>query len=178
MNTDMERQLRAHVAHGSGLATDAVIPGNDAGHEPQLPYASVLLVDEQDLCLPMTIWHEGRMAYDVPRRAVLSVSWYGQQSQDMADRFALWCYGPVAQQYEYAGGYRVKRPLDVTQLDEVVQGNWERRRQVDMTVEYTGRLDYSVPTADRFSLDIQSAYIDADCACAVRSADFDLQVTE
>ena len=90
--TALERTLRAYVAQGSGLDPHHVIPGNDPGHRPAKPYASLLLREDRRRGYPIRRQLPNTtMTTDlVYRQAQFSLQFWGDGAGVHAEAFDLW----------------------------------------------------------------------------------------
>lgn len=134
----IERVVRAYVAEGSGLASAAVIPGNDSGPSPTEPYATVLLVaSRQDGVNPARCRVEGgevRATVLSSIESTWSVQWYREGSRDRARAFRLWADSPLGVLDAGRRGLTFRRCSDVRQIDEIVSETWEERAGLDLVV--------------------------------------------
>lgn len=135
--------VRRIVADGSGLASSAVIPGNDPHPAPQHMYATVLLIAS---------WSDGG-AFETPTfdeeghaHALLvvgsrfSVQWYRQGAVQAAQRFRLWSETQDGADAMIGRGLLYERCGEVRRIDYVISSNFEERAGLDLTVRHVQRL--------------------------------------
>ena len=176
--SEFERTLRAFVAAGSGLATDHVIPGNDRGPRPGMPYASLLLSDDPRLAYPVRYQQPGdEMTTTVSyRRAAYSLQFYRDGAVDLARAFLRFAESEIGLTVAedgilrrdangdvigaaLDGGFRVVQtpPLSVQRLDEITGDEFEERALVDLLIDYADTSDQPTGQIDQFD-----CYVDYD----------------
>ena len=161
MPVEMERNIRAIVARGSGLASSDVIPGNDAGPRPIAPYATLLLVDDPRRGYPIKTPDIASMTRSTQhRRAIYSLQFYRKGAVDNALSFVTYIESDNgltdAQDNEIrfvfpAGGMQFQR------LDGIVGDSYEERAIVEngrLMVDYVHITDQDTGTIDTFNGDI------------------------
>ena len=150
--TDVQHQIRAYVAKGSGIPARRVIPGNDIGPRPDEPYASVLVVEDhieiptQERYRPNPGDSEETIIDAVQtRRARLSIQFFRENTDvDIgayagARNFSSWIETATGKQAADVAGFRIDGPVTVRRLDELVASNWEQRAGVELEVLYRYR---------------------------------------
>ena len=176
--SEFERTLRAFVAEGSGLATDHVIPGNDRGPRPGMPYASLLLSDDPRLAYPVRYQQPGdEMTTTVSyRRANYSLQFYRDGAAGRARDFCVFAESEIGLTMAedgilrrdangmvigpaLDGGFRVVQtpPLSVQRLDEITGDAFEERAVVNLVIDYAHTADQPTGQIDAFE-----CYVDYD----------------
>ena len=92
MSRTLERAVRLFVAIGADLDRHFVIAGNSPGQRPNVPYASVLLIEDKRKGYPVFRQLEaGRTSNLFYRQAKFSLQFYRPGAVDLAERFDNWC---------------------------------------------------------------------------------------
>ena len=158
--TALERNIRAHVARGSGLSSAFVIPGNDHGPQPQELHCSVLVVDDTQRGqggiteIGATGGGPYTQRYDVDRRATVSVQWWRTGALETARRFANWLDTQAGLDSENGLGIRLQPPFRIKNLTDVLAGEMEARSSMDLIVDYGHRAVTTMPAVEIFGLEV------------------------
>ena len=138
---DIERAVRAFVAEGSGIAAKLVIRGNDEddGKAPDELFATVLLIDDREVGLPILSYaHAEGIQVRSVRRAVYSVQWFLKGAQEAADNFIMWASSGLGRSPRFS----IQR-LHVRQRDTIITSAWEDRAQMDLAINYWLTANYA-----------------------------------
>ena len=138
---ELARRVRRFVADGTGLDSKWVIPGNDDGTRPEVPYASVLLVEDTgEGHADMTYRPDDTIMYGHTQRiAWYSVQFYRKGASVLALRLASWVETQTGLDRAESYGFSVADeglPLTPRRLDDEVDSQWEERVVVDLRVAY------------------------------------------
>ncbi len=148
--TALERNIRAHVARGSGLSLQSVIPANDHGPQPQELHCSVLVVEDiqrgQGGLTELGPVNSGGYSQrqDVDRRAQVSVQWWRAGAVEAANRFANWLDSQESLDSENGLGLRLQPPFKIRNVSNVLAGEMEARAAMDLVIDYGFRATRSV----------------------------------
>ena len=134
---ELETAVRSYVAAGSGLQSEAVIPGFDNGPAPETLYASVLLIHQDIQGVPVTVFDGGAEARTVATmRGRYSVQWFRRGARNAALSFAIWASSPEGREAADTRKLTYIRVSDIHQLDELVSEAWEQRAGLDLDLGY------------------------------------------
>ena len=153
MLKEMQINLRAFVAEGSGLESKNVIPANDSNPVPLDPFATVLVVDETDRSYFDRIERDTNFTYtnnertgvedtdiredlSVQRRARVSVQFMRRGAVDNLDDFILFIGSTDSLILEEGYGFRTQMPYEQRRLDTVISDRYEERAGIDLVVDY------------------------------------------
>jgi len=148
---ELERIMRAFVSEGSGIASDAVIPGNDNAPAPKGLYATVLqmanaqvgidakkyiTVDGDDTVIDTKVngW----------RIATYSVQFYRTGARDAAKAFRQYAHTPLGELFLQKNNLGWKQSGDVIQLDNKINGKYEERAALEIEVRFNETLTQQV----------------------------------
>ena len=141
---DFERNLRAWIASGSGLASSQVIPAEEENQPPapQGLYASVQLITPVVRGLPFTRLDlnaddnlEERKVAVVRDR--YSVQWHRAGATDAARLFTVWASSAAGLQAAAERDFVFHRVGETRTIDEIISGKWEERALVEVDVGYS-----------------------------------------
>ena len=140
---NFEAGLRAWVAAGSGLDPKFVQPGNTVQPAPNVPYATVLLVQPAQPGRPSqrrTVNADGDIEVVTRARIIdrYSVQFFRDGARDNSRRFSVWAYSPEGQQWAKSGAhpFSLMRVVSLTQIDGIISEDYEPRDGVMIDVGY------------------------------------------
>ena len=149
---DLERKVRAHIAAGSKLPTENILPGNDPGPRPHNAFATCLLMTDRN------IGYAGDKVVETEdnteelvkhvRASIFSIQWYRRGATERALEFVGWADTDIAKQKENIAGFRIQYPLQPRRMDELIDDQYGGRASLDLHLHYsrttvvdTGRID-------------------------------------
>ena len=142
LQNEIDKNVRRYVASGSGLAGEAVIPGNDNAPAPNGAYASVLLVNKiNDGLAGNDNTSAANDSVDVATGEVINynylVQFYrsngGKDVQDLAERLRIFYRTPAGELRLQELGLSLFGWSDVDLIDEIIDSEFERRASITFT---------------------------------------------
>lgn len=137
--------VRAWVDAACDLSTSSIVVEPYTGTRPTLPYASVMPIigsrtvgedwSQMDGTGASGTGPWGGHVYG-QRETTMQVSFYGGGSLGRAEGLRMAMRNPVATRAAASAGVVVANVLDVRNLSADVDGQWEERCDVDITVRY------------------------------------------
>lgn len=147
----VERAVRWYVAAGSGIASDASIPGNMDGPAPVELYATTTLISAMQEGINVA---RGDATL---QNLVLtySVQWHRDGAGDAGARFLAWTSSDPGRLFARRRGLTLHRCGPLRQLDALVSGEFEERVGLDLTVGLVARLEEEVPRIATIPLELR-----------------------
>lgn len=155
------RAIRQLVAIGSNLPSTNVIPGNDPNPSPCLPYSTVTLIYDST---SGDSWSTTTATTDTTYRSselAVSVTWFGDNADDLASRFTTWCSSAVGLGEFSRRNVVFYRVGQIRDDSSIVRKRLQQRRQVDLIVGVISRVETPIDIATTFDVDI-CAHSDSD----------------
>ena len=158
-----QRNVRALVAEGSGIALDQCILGKRRGAPaPAGLYATALLVLDPAIGSPFEVERRdvnGDVAIvtRVLHRARYSITWYRPGAMAAAYAFVSWVESTPGVMRASDLGLRPLGPFEVRQVNAIVDGGWEERAVVDLLASYYADVVRTVNGIAEVAVDVRGA---------------------
>ncbi|MCK5133224.1 MAG: hypothetical protein KAR40_13865 [Candidatus Sabulitectum sp.] len=160
LQNDLNIIVRAFVALATGLDRKCVIPGNDNGPAPTVPYASVLDITKQgdgidsEVARPGSVPEEAKLFVSGRRNIVYSVQFYKDCAADNAESLLQFAATTPGQIFLGENGLTWRRAGEVRNLDSVMGSKFEVRRSVDIEFRFQSKTEIDVLTIGSVEIDL------------------------
>ena len=159
-NTPLERDIRAHVADGSGIAATLVIPANDHGPVPVGLHATVLVMTDTQAGDSATAYRERgedwRADVRAEKTAKVSIQFFRSGAKAAANALVGWLDTPLAKEAERRRGIVIDYPFETRDMAAVLAGEWEERIGIDLTIHYAQDTNQDVTAFNRAEVEAKS----------------------
>ena len=147
----LEQNVRGFVSRGTSLESKDVIPCNDDNPRPRVPYASLLLVEDDRLGYPIRRSLPNELTRSLQhRRALFSLQFYRKGARDTALSFVTYAESENGLTDAEDYSFRVVFPLRYQRLDDIVGDAYEERALVNLGIDYLYVTDQDAGYIDGF----------------------------